>query len=95
MAYRTIGEKAVYGSESVGTTAVELCVGSEAVTGRTGLYIHNNDDTTPIFIGTDDDVSASNGFPVPAGESLSLKLEPGQEVYAIAESSCDVRIIEV
>ncbi len=95
MAYRTISSKALYGPDSVGTSAAELCVESEALSGRTGIYIFNNDDSTEIYIGFDDDVSTENGCPIPAKGWLFLEMEPGQEVFAVAASSCNVRLIEV
>lgn len=92
--FRAINSDAKYGAVSVGTTAVELKVGTDIIPGRTELMVANAEDTAGLFIGTDDSVTASNGFPVPAGEHVFLKLVPGQKVFAISDGEAsDVRII--
>ena len=94
---RSINEDAKYGKLSVGTSAVELKVGTTMIPGRTGLMVANaSSDTTVLYIGTDSNVTASNGFPIKAGEHLFLNLVPGQKVYAIGSTaSVDARIIEI
>ncbi len=94
---RTINKETKYGKVTVGTTAVELKIGTAAIPGRTGLMVANaSSDTTVLYIGTDSNVTASNGFPIKAGEHLFLNLVPGQKVYAIGSTaSVDARIIEI
>lgn len=94
---RTINKETKYGKVTVGTTAVELKVGTAAIPGRTGLMVANaSADPAVLYIGTDSSVTASNGFPIKAGQHVFLNLVPGQKVYAIGSTaSMDARIIEI
>lgn len=92
---RSINEDAKYGKLSVGTSVVELKVGTTMIPGRTGLMVANTSSTASVYIGTDNSVTASNGFPVRAGEHLFLDLVPLQKIYAVSSDTVDVRIIEI
>jgi hypothetical protein len=94
---RTINGDAKYGKVTVGTTVVELKVGTEIIPGRTGLMVANaSADTAVLYIGTDNSVTSSNGFPIKAGQHVFLNLVPGQKIYAICSTaSIDARIIEI
>jgi len=81
---------------TVGTTAQKLVYGDSS---RTSLSIYNNDASNRVFIGADENVTTSNGFPIPpktpVGFLVGLGDEPDLEYWAIAETApVDVRILE-
>lgn len=83
------------GSKTVGTAAVELFSGSQALSGRKKMIIMADND---IYIGGNT-VTAATGFPVMPGyeNRFELKFDPTSPVsiYAIATTSgVSVRIWE-
>lgn len=79
----------------VGTTAVKILGLSPR---RKKARIFNNA-ANAIYIGGDNQVNSTNGYPIPAGTSLPLSREDGDdttlEVYGISTVAAqDVRIFE-
>lgn len=62
---------------------------------RRAIAIFNSDATATLFIGFDTTLTTGNGFPIPPSSSLPMDLNGAVEVYAIAPSAIDVRILEL
>ena len=80
---------------SIGTTEVRL-ISSNPV--RTGLVLYNNHATQVIYLNRSQGVSTTNGFPIPAGGSVVMKIpedDPRGELWAIADGAAtDLRFVE-
>lgn len=80
---------------SVGTT--ELLI-AKAQPDRTSVVIHNNHATAVIYFRGSKGVATTNGMPIAAGGSASLKIpedDPTAEVWAISDTlATDVRVYE-
>lgn len=61
---------------------------------RRAIAIFNNSSET-LYIGFDPSVTTGNGWPIPASSSLPMDINAAVEVYGIASSSIDVRILEL
>jgi hypothetical protein len=62
--------------------------------GIVSFTVYNTSETT-VYLGGSSDVTIGSGFPVPAGAVLSFDMGIGAKVWAIAESSSQVRIAKV
>lgn len=69
------------GRVEVGTTATRLDLANQGVTNRCSITVRNRD-IVPIFIGNAD-VTASIGFQVDPGESISVDIIPPQALFAV------------
>lgn len=58
-----------YGTISVGTTAAVLVAGR---TSRRSVIIKNTHASQVLYVGDDDQVTDTNGFPVAAGDTISF-----------------------
>lgn len=66
---------------TVGTTAVELY----AVRGGTSARITaTNRGSASVFLGSDATVTTANGYELPAGETIEVVMQSGDELFAIA-----------
>ncbi|GIP38635.1 hypothetical protein J31TS4_19150 [Paenibacillus sp. J31TS4] len=83
------------GTQTVGTTAVELKAGSTALPARRKMLIRvvGND---AIYLGPSAAVTKTTGYPLLPGEPFSISLDPMYPVkwFAIAESNQTVKILE-
>lgn len=69
------------------TTAQEIAFSGDS--GSVIIIAHPNN-TGLAFIGWDDSVDASNGFPLEAGSAISFDLDVGQQsIFAMANNSGD------
>lgn len=74
-----------YGQVDVGTTATSLFGIGNKTDSIVVRSLPGNGDIT--YIGWDSDVDSGSGFPLEAGDSLSVEIDvSSQEVYAIANS---------
>lgn len=89
-------------SVSIGLFATAVTVGTSAtplpanpLEYRRALVVHNNGSNT-VFLG-DSTVTTSTGLPLVAGEKIAFDIQgnPNVEVYAVAGSNTDVRIMEL
>lgn len=71
---------------TVGATAVAL---NAAGTSGSTLKIKNIDATNAVDIGASA-VTAGTGYPLAAGETLTIDADPGDGVYAIRSAGADV-----
>lgn len=78
---------------NVGTTATKLPL--TPMKYRRAVAIFNNDSAVTLYIGFDSDVTTGTGWPVPPATSLPMDANASLEVYGIAASSIDVRILEL
>ncbi len=78
---------------SVGTSAVPLP--ETPLVSRRALVIHNNG-SEAVYIG-DETVTASNGFPLSAGEKIAFDIQGNEKakIFAISMGTVDVRILEL
>lgn len=63
-----------YGKETVGTSASELVANSNN-SRRIGLLIKNLDSTETVYIGDDNSVTTSNGYPIEPGETFVMSFD--------------------
>jgi hypothetical protein len=83
---------------SVGTNAVNLYAGGSGLTNRRNISVRNWGNRT-IYIGDGtgtNTVTISTGFPLKAGESITLPVSENLTVKAITDTgTVDTRILEV
>lgn len=79
---------------SVATTATRLDTSSETDLARgSSVAVYNNGSAT-IYVG-DSDVTTATGFPLAAGASLSLDLDPAESLYGVvASGTVEARVLE-
>jgi len=94
-AFDALTQAPVTGVVTVGSSATELYASGARLAGRHALVIYNSSGST-IYIG-DSGVTTSTGFPVLAGDTLVLTIDPNSDfaVYAITASSAVVRVMEL
>lgn len=82
-------------SQAVTVVATATPLPASALEYRRSLSIYNNSSVV-IYLGYSD-VTTSTGFPLAAGQSISIDCQqtPGMTVYAICGSSANVRILEL
>ena len=78
---------------TVGTTLTKLPV--TPLKYRRAIAIFNSDATASLFVGFDTTLTTGNGFIIPPSSSLPMDLNGAVEVYGIAASAIDVRILEL
>lgn len=71
----------------VGTTAVKVVAATHGRASGSGALLQNAG-SADIDLGGDG-VTAGAGFPLGAGESVSVELEPGESLYAIVASGTE------
>jgi len=77
-----------FGRFTVSTTAVALNTETGAVAG-THLVVRNADETNAVDLGGPT-VTAGAGFALAAGQSVTLDLAGGEQLYAIRSAAADV-----
>ena len=77
---------------SVGATAVKLP--TTPLRGRRAIAVFNNS-SAPLYVGFSPNVTTGNGWPIPAGSSLPMDINGQVELYGIASSTLDIRILEL
>lgn len=77
---------------SVGGTAVKLP--TTPMRGRRAIAVFNNSAAT-LYVGFSPNVTTGTGWPVPQGTSLPMDINSDVELYGIAGSTLDVRILEL
>lgn len=60
-----------------------------ALAGRNGQIFIKNIGTATIYLGTDDEVSIGNGFPLDAGESMEAEGGAGRVIYGITSGTTE------
>lgn len=74
-------------TQALSTTAAAI---TSATTGggRRDIYIKNMDASIVVYIGDEDDVSATNGWPLAAGAEIKLEIDDYRDptLYAVAAS---------
>ena len=83
------------GSLSIGTTPVELKVGSTIKSDRTSASLFNNS-TVTIYWGYTNSVTVSTGTPIYASQFVCWEVEFDNTIFLVAATNGnDVRITEV
>lgn len=77
---------------SVGAVAVKLP--TTPMRGRRAIAVFNNS-SAALYVGFSPSVTTGTGWPVPAGTSLPMDINAEVELYGIAGSTVDVRILEL
>jgi hypothetical protein len=62
--------------------------------GIVSFTVYNTSETA-VYLGGSDEVTTASGFPIPPGAALSFDMGIGAKVWAIAESSAQVRVAKV
>lgn len=83
MAFRTA-------AVSVGTTATKLTTFADDYRGDFDALVYNNGAST-VFVGGPD-VTTANGIPVPAGQSLSIRVEAADPYGIVASGTVECRV---
>lgn len=78
---------------SVGTEAVQFNIPEaiDSITGQT-IAIRNMNASETVYLGGSD-VDVYSGFPLYAGEQISLELQLPQDVYGVSTSAGEVAIL--
>lgn len=86
----------VVGQITVGTTPIEIKVGTQALANRRLVKVYNVDQTNKIYVGTSSGVTTSTGYPIKPDSEETFVIAAGTSVtlYAVAEADVDVRVIE-
>lgn len=79
---------------TVGTTAVKVI---ESDNMPQDVLIHNNGTGEAIiYLGEDDQITASTGTVLVAEERITMELLPGDDLFAIgSEAGIDVRVLKI
>lgn len=79
---------------TVGTTAVKVI---ESDNMPQDVLIHNNGTGEAIiYLGEDDQITASTGVILVAEERITMELLPGDDLFAIgSEAGIDVRVLKI
>lgn len=72
-------------SKTVTTTATALNQAEADNTGTSGLLVAVPSGGATIYVGGAD-VTAANGFPVAAGQTLTTDVDRGEQLYAVTAS---------
>ena len=76
---------------NVGTSATPLrASGAEDY----HVVVVKNMGTADVFIGADDTVTTSTGFPVASGKTFEIFIPNGKQIYAVAGAAQNVAVIE-
>lgn len=79
-------------AKTVTTAATRL---DSSAAQRQFVYVRNNG-TAVLYVGFDNTVTTSTGWPVNPGETLPMKIGPSVTVFGIvASGSLDARVLEV
>lgn len=62
---------------------------------RRAIAIYNNSSSVTLYLGFDSSVAISNGWPLPPGASIPFDMNAEIEIYGVASSNVDVRILEL
>jgi hypothetical protein len=62
--------------------------------GIISFTVYNTSEIT-VYIGGSDQITTASGFPIPVGAALSFDMGFGAKIWAIAESSAQVRVAKV
>lgn len=77
-------------------SGVAVKLPSSPLSYRRAVAIRNFNSTSGVlYIGFDSAVTTSNGYPLDAGESLPLQMNGAVDVWGVADTSVDARIIEL
>lgn len=80
-----------YGAVNVGTTPINVA-GAGNKQGRTALIWNNS--SVDVYLGTDTNVTASNGMKLSSQEKLYFPLSSWERVWAMSASTAEVRVIQ-
>jgi hypothetical protein len=78
---------------TVSTTAVKLP--ATPLPYRRAMAIANQSSSVTLYIGFDPSVTTSTGFPLGPGVTMPVDLNGSVQIYGIATSSIDVRVLEL
>jgi len=77
---------------SVGTTATRIVISNEL---RRVLTFFNNDSAKTLYVGVDNTVTTSNGYPLPFQQAFQDTRTEGEWWAVCSTGTIDVRVIEV
>jgi hypothetical protein len=89
----SVGGSGLVSTKTVGSLATKIPTTS--MRNRRAIAIYNNSSSVTLYIGFDSSLSVSNGWPLPPGASIPFDMNAEIEIYGVASSSVDVRILEL
>lgn len=87
------GGSGIVTAVTVGSSAVKLP--TTPLVGRRAMAVFNASTSVTLYVGFDPNVTTGTGWPVPPSTSLPMDLNAQVELYGIAASSIDVRVLEL
>jgi hypothetical protein len=78
---------------SVSSTAVKLP--TTPLVYRRAVAVANQSTSVTLYIGFSPDTTTANGFPIGPGATMPMDVNAEIEIYGIADSTVDVRVLEL
>jgi hypothetical protein len=79
---------------SVGTTPIHLTAPENRLRGRRQIAIYNLG-IQPVYIGGDDSVTTSTGFPIGPALPYTIDVLDHGDIFIVASTTTDVRVVEI
>lgn len=89
----SVGGSGLVSMKTVGSIPTKLPTTS--MRHRRAIAIYNNDSSVTLYLGFDSSVAVANGWPLPPGASIPFDMNADIEIYGVASSNVDVRILEL
>ena len=89
----SVGASGLVSMKTVGSNATKLP--TSPMRYRRAIAIYNNSSSVTLYIGFDSAVTVSTGWPLPPGASIPFDMTAEIEIYGVAISNVDVRILEL
>lgn len=89
----SVGGSGLVSMKTVGSTPTKLPTTS--MRHRRAVAIYNNSSSVTLYLGFDSSVAVANGWPLPPGASIPFDMNAEIEIYGVASSNVDVRILEL
>jgi len=89
----SVGASGLVSMKTVGSTATKLP--TSAMRNRRAIAVYNNSSSVTLYIGFDTSLTVNNGWPLPPGASIPFDMNAEIEIYGVAVSNVDVRILEL
>lgn len=90
---RILGANSWQVSKASATTSAGVLIAA-ALTDRSGVLIKNWSTTGTVYIAETLAKATTDAYPLGPKDAIAMDIAAGSEVYAIADSTVDVRIVE-
>jgi|SoiMethySBSTD1v2_1073268.scaffolds.fasta_scaffold11977_7 hypothetical protein len=89
----SVGASGLVSMKTVGSLPTKLP--TTPMRGRRAIAIYNNSSSVTLYLGFDSSLLVSTGWPLPPGASIPFDMNADIEIYGVASSNVDVRILEL